>query len=95
MKYEALASVTLIMAMITFMHAFTSHRSAWVSRIAALLLITGLIASTVSGGSDGIGDSGFDFWVVVVGILGFAGLSVASLLIAVYDFFFSGKVSPK
>lgn len=95
MKYEALAAVTLIIATLTLMHAVTSHRSAWISRIAALFLIVGLSTSAASGGSGGIGDSGVDFWVVVGGVLGFAGLSAVGLLIAVYDFFFSRKLSPK
>ena len=95
MKYEALAVIALIIAMFTLMHAVTSHRSAWLSRIAALLLIAGLGMSVASGGSGGIGDSGIDFWVVVVGMLGFAGLSVVSLLVVVYDFFLSDKVSPR
>ena len=79
-------AIAVVVGLVTLMHCFSNHRRAWISRISALSLMIALVTTIALGGSEGVGTSGFAFWVVVVGMLGFAGLSVINVLVAVYDF---------
>lgn len=80
--YPAMA---IAIGVITILHCFSNHRRAWISRISALLLMMALVTIMVLG-SEGVGVSGSAFCIVVVGMLGFAGLSVITVIVAVYDF---------
>lgn len=82
--------IALVVGFITLIHCFSNHRRAWVSRISALLLVVSLL-TTLASGDDGVGTSGAAFWVVVVGVLGFAGLTVLSVIIALYDALFTAN----